>query len=71
MASDLPIVRATPDTIQSWLQEVLEMPRAQLLELARQSRAYVERWHNPNTIAEKIQRDIETALIENNRKNET
>ena len=71
MASDLPIVRATPDTIQSSLQEVLEMPRAQLLELARQSRAYVERWHNPNTIAEKIQRDIETALIENNRKNET
>ena len=71
MASDLPIVRATPDTIQSSLQEVLEMPRAQLLELARQSRAYVERWHNPNTIAEKIQRDIETALIENNKKNET
>ena len=70
MASDLPIVRATPDTINPGSRKSWKC-RERNCWSWRQSRAYVERWHNPNTIAEKIQRDIETALIENNRKNET
>ena len=62
MAADLPFIQATPDSIESVLREVLGMPRAQLLELAKRSRAYVERWHNPITIAERIKLDIEQAL---------
>jgi hypothetical protein len=62
MAADLPLIQATPDSIESVLREVLEMPRVQLLEVAERSRAYVERWHNPITIAKRIRKDIEQAI---------
>ena len=62
MATELPFFRTTPDSIESVLREVLEMPRAQLLEVAERSRAYVERWHNPITIAKRIRKDIEQAI---------
>jgi hypothetical protein len=62
MAADLPFIQATPGSIESALRKVLEMPRAQLLELAMRSRAYVERWHDPVTIAKRIKADIEQAL---------
>ncbi len=62
MAAELPFIRVTPDRIESTLRGVLEMPRPQLLELAKLSRAYVERWHNPITIAKRIKVDIEQAL---------
>jgi hypothetical protein len=62
MAAELPFIRATPHNIQSVLREVLEMPRARLLELAKRSRSYVERWHNPITIAQRIKDDIVQAI---------
>jgi hypothetical protein len=64
MAEELPIIRATPDTIQSVLKSVLAMPRPELLKLAKCSRAYVERWHDPVVIAERIKEDIEEVLNE-------
>jgi hypothetical protein len=62
MFAELPLIRATPDTIQSSIREILEMPRAKLLELAQRSRAYVERWHDPVNIAKRIKADIEQAI---------
>lgn len=62
MAADLPFIQATPDSIKSVIRAVLEMPRTQLIELAKRSRAYVERWHNPITIAKRIEADIEQAI---------
>ena len=62
MAAELPFIKASPDSIELVLREVLEMPRMQLLTVAKRSRAYVERWHNPITIAKRIRKDIEQAL---------
>ena len=62
MEADLPFIRVSPDTVEQELQKVLEMPRAQLVELGKKSRAYVERWHDPLTIAVDIKRDYEAAL---------
>ena len=44
------------------LQKLLEMPRMQLVELGKKSRAYVERWHDPLKIAADFKRDYEAAL---------
>lgn len=66
MRSDLPFVLVTPDTIEDGLRRVLAMPRAELLELARRSRAYVERWHDPARIAAEILQDYQAALIRGN-----
>ncbi len=62
MTAELPFIQATPGSIESALREVLQMPRARLLKLAERSRAYVERWHNPITIAKRIKEDIEQAI---------
>ena len=62
MTAELPFIRATPDSIESARREVLEMPRVYLLELAKRSRAYVERWHDPVAIAKRIKADIEQAF---------
>jgi glycosyltransferase involved in cell wall biosynthesis len=62
MKIELPIIRANPNTLYDTLKLVLTMPRGELLELARSSRCYVERWHNPVVIANRIKSDIETVL---------
>jgi hypothetical protein len=62
MRSDLPIINVTPSTIESTLRTVLEMPRERLLILAKRSRAYVEKWHDPLSIAIRIKRDLEQAM---------
>lgn len=62
MAEELPCIQTSPDSIEASLREVLEMPRAKLLELAKRSRTYVEHWHNPIMIAKRIKRDIEQAM---------
>ena len=62
MKEELPFVRVTPDTIEEGLRTVLEMPRSDLLALAKKSRAFVERWHDPLSIAREIKADYEEAL---------
>lgn len=64
MRDDLPVIKISPDTIEAGLRYVLEMPRADLLSLAKRSRAYVERWHDPGAIANRIKNDIETVIKE-------
>lgn len=62
MREDLPFIRITPDSVRRCLQEVLEMPRSRLVSMARRSRAFVERWHDPMVIAADLKRDYEAAL---------
>ncbi len=62
MRDQLPVIRTTPDTIESDLRKVIEMPRLELIEMGRKSRAYVERWHDPLVIAKMICEDYEKAL---------
>jgi hypothetical protein len=50
MRAELPVIRLTPDTIESDLDRALA-ERSLFAELGRRSRAYVERWHHPRRIA--------------------
>ncbi|WP_166866272.1 glycosyltransferase family 4 protein [Salinibacterium sp. ZJ70] len=68
MAEELPLLVATPTTITQTLRRILDMPRAELLEHARRSRAFAERWHGPRQIATRIANDYRRALgAEHNR----
>lgn len=62
MVADLPFYRAEPSTIKDVLREILQTPRAELAARGRASRAFVERWHDPVAIAERIAADYREAL---------
>lgn len=64
MRNDLPIIRVEPDSLYDELKKLILMPRKDLLNIAKKSRAYVERWHDPMKIAARIKRDMELALGE-------
>lgn len=53
MAHELPIIRATPSTIQSTLTQLIADQDA-LPELAATSRTFAQRWHDPLPIAHRI-----------------
>jgi hypothetical protein len=54
MRSEMPIVRATSETIYAVLREWLTNRRDELPEVGRRGRAYVERWHDPLKIAARL-----------------
>lgn len=62
MYTELPIIQAEPDSIYQVLRRVLEMPRVDLWDLARKSRLFVERWHDPKLIADRLSADILSSL---------
>jgi hypothetical protein len=62
MRQDLPFFNVTPDSIVNKLREVLSMSREELLNKAKASRAFVEKWHDPILIAERLKTDYESAL---------
>ena len=62
MARELPVLQVTEATVEQSLEQVLTMPRSELVAWARRSRAYVERWHDPHAIARRIKSDYEEAL---------
>jgi glycosyltransferase involved in cell wall biosynthesis len=62
MKTDLPFFKTTPDDIELTIKYVLELPRKNLLEVAKKSRDFVERWHDPLKIANRIKNDIENTL---------
>lgn len=62
MRKSLPFIQVTPDTITNDLRKVLEMPKEELMSLAKSSRAFVERWHDPLEIAKEIKADYEFFL---------
>lgn len=51
MAAELPIIRATPFTIEAVLRELIH-DREQLMGLAAQGDAFVARWHDPARVAQ-------------------
>lgn len=61
MAKELPFFQATPTTIKDVLRCILELPRGELLERAKRSRAFVERWHDPAAIAARLADDYRRA----------
>jgi len=58
MRIDLPVINANPDTILCVLKSILEMPRDELYNLGICSRRFVEKWHDPIKIAERVKDDI-------------
>jgi len=62
MRADLPFIQVTPSTIEGGLRAVLDMSRQELLAVAKKSRAYVEKWHDPLAIAQRVKQDYELAL---------
>jgi hypothetical protein len=51
MRTELPVVRTTAQTLESDLRDLMALSRKELIEVGRRSRAYVERWHDPETVA--------------------
>lgn len=51
MRDELPVVRATVQTLETDLRNLMNLPRNELVQLGRRSRSYVERWHDPETVA--------------------
>lgn len=61
MMEALPIVVATPETLRTTVEALIN-DRARLAELGRRGRAYVERWHDPGRIAEALHRVYDDPL---------
>jgi glycosyltransferase involved in cell wall biosynthesis len=64
MRQELPIIAATPETICSVLREWLTTRRSELAEVGSRGRAYVEKWHDPLQIAERLKADYEAILAD-------
>jgi glycosyltransferase involved in cell wall biosynthesis len=63
MRRDLPIINATPATVYQVIKEWLTVRRGELLSWGRKGRRYVERWHDPLVIAERL-KDEYHAVVE-------
>ena len=59
MKDDLPLVNANPNTIYEVLSRLVEQ-QDQLHLIGERSRAYVERWHDPMKIAERMKEAYES-----------
>jgi hypothetical protein len=60
MARELPLIRAEPATLAAVLREWLTTRRDELPRLGKQSRRYVERWHDPQDGARGLLADYGT-----------
>jgi glycosyltransferase involved in cell wall biosynthesis len=59
---DLPIIRVNKNNLVDDLRKVLQMDNDQLLGIAKDSRRYVEKWHDSRLIAGKILSEYKFAL---------
>lgn len=59
MKLDLPIIKSDPYEITEVLRRVISMPRYELQRIGNQSRAFVEKWHDPIKIAMRIIQDYQ------------
>lgn len=64
MKDELPFINVHSESIKEGLKSVLEMPIEDLLELAKKSREFVLKWHDPIAIANRLVRDYEEAKLE-------
>lgn len=54
MREELPILRASPRTLDADLREVLTKSHKDLVDIGRRSRSYVERWHDPREVVRRF-----------------
>jgi glycosyltransferase involved in cell wall biosynthesis len=59
MRADIPIINVNPVTLYPVLKEWISERQHQLVDVGRQGRRYVERWHNPLEIAARLKADYE------------
>jgi hypothetical protein len=64
MATELPIIRATPDAITEVLRIWITERRGELKDLGAKCRAFVERWHDPMIIAASLKEEYQRILDE-------
>ena len=62
MRSELPVVDADSSSLADVLAELLTSRRHELAEIGRRSRAYAEKWHDPNVIAARTEAAYREAL---------
>jgi glycosyltransferase involved in cell wall biosynthesis len=66
-AEELPIIAATPGSIRDVLRTWLGERRAELPEVGRRGRAFVERWHDPRRIGAEVVDDYRAAVARRSR----
>jgi glycosyltransferase involved in cell wall biosynthesis len=64
LLDQLPIVRATPGDLANTLRALLTDRRGEYPELARRSRAFAVRWHDPAVIGERMRAEYGAAQAE-------
>lgn len=62
MWEDCPIIQATPDSIYRVVKNAITAGKKDLLERGQKSRAYAEKWHDPEKIAASLVNDYERIL---------
>jgi hypothetical protein len=59
MRKDLPIIGATPYDIYEVLKRLLTVRKAELPDIGRRSRTFVEEWHDPIKVAQRVVADYQ------------
>jgi hypothetical protein len=62
LRAELPVVDADESSVEDVLRGLAAARREAVVELGRRGRAFVERWHDPRRIAERVVSDYERAL---------
>ena len=62
MKEQLPLIQATPQTIYQVLKSWLTERKSEIIERGRQSRRYVEQWHNPLQIARQMREHYQAII---------
>jgi glycosyltransferase involved in cell wall biosynthesis len=63
MRAELPVVNATPSSVETVLAGLVAKPAAELRALGAASRRFVERWHDPLTLARGLVDDYRKAAL--------
>ena len=63
MRAELPVVNATPESLEDVMRDLLGGERHRLTEIGARSRSFVERWHDPVRIARDVASDYQAAAV--------
>lgn len=67
MRRDLPVIQASPDSIYEVIRYFLTEGREELALLGVKSRAFVEKWHDPLTVAQRVMQEYQNVLKQHGR----
>jgi hypothetical protein len=71
MRAELPVIHTTPTTLYSTLKTWLTDRKHELGTWGRKSRVFVERWHDPLTIAGQLKQDYTDILARQPKRSRT